>query len=223
MQTLIRRFGNRLYTEESFVSEWRRGRMRQMFQVLRLPPRARIVDLGGSEMLWRLLDHDCHVTLVNLPGWNCTSSDPDRFTVVEADACNLQDVFGDMSFDAVYSNSTIEHVGDESRQAWFAAAARRLAPAYWVQTPSSRFPIEIHTGIPFYWSLPALAREHLLRQWHRKLPAWTDMIKETRVLSRERMRTLFPDAEIFIERRFGFEKSYSFYRPYPGDSPDRNC
>jgi len=55
-----------------------------------------------------------------------------------------------MSFDAVYSNSTIEHVGDESRQALFAAAVRRLAPAYWVQTPSSHFPIEIHTGVSLY-------------------------------------------------------------------------
>jgi len=190
--------------------------MREMFGRLGLPPHARIVDLGGSEFVWKLTDQDCQVTLVNLPGYNRTTSDPDRFTIVDGDACNLRDLFGDMTFDAVYSNSTIEHVGDESRQSLFAAEARRLAPAYWVQTPSSCFPIEVHTGVPFYWTLPEGVRQGLLRRWHRKLPGWTNMIKNTRVLSQSRMRTLFPDGQVYIERKLGLEKSYSFYRPHPG-------
>jgi hypothetical protein len=185
---------------------------------LQIPPRARIVDLGGSEFNWKLIDHDYHVTLVNLPGFNPPPSDPDRFTRIEADACNLKDVFEDMSFDAAFSNSTIEHVGDESRQELLAGEIQRLAPAWWVQTPSSRFPIEIHTGVPFYWSLPEGMRERLLLRWSKSLPGWSNMIRETRVLSRRRMETLFPGAQVYIERKFGLEKSYSFYRPHPGGS-----
>ena len=163
-----------------------------MLDRLRIPTHSRIVDLGGSEFNWRLIDHDYHVTLVNLPGFNPPPSDPDRFTCIEADACHLKDVFEDMSFDLVFSNSTIEHVGDESRQELFAKEIQRLAPAYWVQTPSSRFPIEIHTAVPFYWSLPASMRESLLARWEKKLPGWTRMIRETRILSRSRMESLFP-------------------------------
>ncbi|MGP0065789.1 MAG: class I SAM-dependent methyltransferase [Isosphaeraceae bacterium] len=187
-----------------------------MLKRLRLPSKARIIDLGGSEFVWKLVDHDYHVTLVNLPGFNPAPSDPDRFTTVSADACHLRDLFDDMSYDAVYSNSTIEHVGDESRQSLFAEEVRRLAPAYWVQTPSTRFPLEIHTGVPFYWSLPEKMRQRMLQRWHRRMPAWTEMIMETRVLSRKRMESLFPDAEVYIERKLGLEKSYSFYRPHPG-------
>ncbi len=158
MQHLLKRIRSKLYAQESFVHKWRRERMQETFERLRLPPHVRIADLGGSECVWKLLDHDYHVTLVNLPGSNRTTSDPDRFTIVDGDACSLRDLFGDMSFDAVHSNSTIEHVGDESRQALFAAEVHRLAPAYWVHTPSSHFPIEIHTGVPFYWTSGAGAR-----------------------------------------------------------------
>lgn len=40
------------------------------------------------------------------------------------------------------------------------------------------------------------------------------MISETRVRSRARMRELFPDGEIFVDRFCGLEKSYSAYRCY---------
>jgi len=190
--------------------------MLEMLKRLRLPSKARIIDLGGSEFVWSLVEHDYHVTLVNLPGSIPSPTNPERFTNVAADACHLRDLFEDMSYDVVYSNSTIEHVGDESRQALFAEEVRRLAPAYWVQTPSTRFPLEIHTGVPFYWSLPEKMRQRILQRWHRRMPAWTEMIMETRVLSRKQMKALFPDAQIYVERKFGLEKSYSFYRPHPG-------
>jgi hypothetical protein len=185
-----------------------------MLVALRLPERARIVDLGGDEYYWHFFDHDFHVTIVNLPGTVRQPSDPCRYKLIEADACNLKDRFADGSFDAVFSNSVIEHVGDESQQAKFAVEVRRLAPAYWVQTPSTQFPYEVHTGIPFYWNLPTSARKAILNRWERHVPAWVEMVRGTRVLSRRRMSELFPDAQVKVERFFGLEKSYSFYRPH---------
>jgi hypothetical protein len=213
MQQLLRDLAVQIYSDEkSLVSRWRADRMRAMMRLVRLPDDARVVDLGGSEYNWRLFPHNLHVTLVNLPDWDQKVSDPARFAVVGADACDLRDIFADRSFDFAFSNSTIEHVGDARRQEAFAAEVRRLAPAYWVQTPSSRCPIEAHTGVPFYWSLPAGIRRGLMRRWERDLPGWAEMVKETRILNRRRMQELFPDGRLYRERRFGVEKSYSLYR-----------
>jgi hypothetical protein len=215
MHSLILKVKGRLYREKSFVHSWRSERMLSMVRLLGIPKDARVIDLGGSEFNWNLFDNDFHVTLVNLPGSNPPVSDPARFTAVDGSACDLKGVFADNVFDLAFSNSTIEHVGGAEEQARFAAEARRLAPAYWVQTPSSRFPIEIHTGVPLYWKLPERGRKYLLRSWQKKLPAWTDMIRETRILTEPQLKELFPDGKIYREKKFGFEKSYSLYRPFP--------
>jgi hypothetical protein len=214
MQILVRKLSGHLFRhEKSLVYRWRSSRMRAFLRLMNIPSGARIVDLGGSEMVWKLIEHDFHVTLVNLPGFNPEITDPSRYTRIEHDACDVRGILEDNSFDVVFSNSTIEHVGDESRQADFAREARRLAPAYWIQTPSDKFPIEIHTGVPFYFKLSEKRRRKLLDKWHRTLPVWADMIEATRVLSRGRMQELFPDGQVYIERKFGLEKSYTFYRP----------
>ncbi len=194
---------------------WRRDRLRALLRSVQLPESARIVDLGGTVDLWRLIDHDFRVTLVNLPGVSSPVSGTDRFTLVQADCCELGQIFPDFGFDLSFSNATIEHVGDESRQARFAAEVRRLAPAYWVETPSILCPIECHTGIPFFWYLPVSVRDGILKSWNDRYPSWVQWLRETRVLSRERMKQLFPGSQIHVERVFGIEKSYSFFRPFP--------
>jgi hypothetical protein len=196
-----------------YRKDWRRKRMQDMIDRMRLPNRSRIIDLGGSEGIWSLIDHDFHVTLVNLPGFNPPVSDPTHFSRIEGDACDLSDRFADGSFDAVFSNSTIEHVGDEQRQTRFAAEVRRLAPAFWVQTPSTLSPIEPHTSIPFYWRLPTSVREAILSNWNKQAPGWVDMLRETRVLSRQRMQELFPGSQLYVEHVLGIEKSYTSYMP----------
>jgi hypothetical protein len=175
-------------------ARWRRARMRAMVDRLRLPTGSKVLDLGGTDSLWRLFAHDFHVTLVNLPSCNPPFFDSRRFVSVEADCCDLRSIFPDACFDLAFSNATIEHVGDAQRQSKFANEVRRLGRAYWVETPSSACPIECHTGIPFYWHLPRKLRNAILNSWSHRYPAWVDWLRETRVLSRSRMRELFPDA-----------------------------
>jgi hypothetical protein len=134
--------------------------------------------------------------------------------MVEGDACDLGSVFADGTFDIVFSNSVVEHVGDHERRAAFAREVRRLGRAYWVQTPSDRFPIEAHTGVPYYFRLPEFARKALERRWHQKLPAWTDFIRGTCVVSRGEMLDLFPGAELYVEKKLLLEKSYACYLPW---------
>ncbi len=194
-----------------------RGRARRMaafLEKVKPPAKARIIDFGGTESLWKLFDHDFHITLVNLTDNHLKMSEADtrRFSFVKGDACDLSGQYPDGAFDIVFSNSCIEHVGDDAHQAAFAREVRRLAPAYWVQTPSSRCPLEAHTLVPFYWKLPGFARRILLNRWKRKHPHLWELIASTRMLKRKRMIELFPDAQVFVERRMGLEKSYACYR-----------
>ncbi|HIJ72480.1 MAG TPA: class I SAM-dependent methyltransferase [Candidatus Hydrogenedentes bacterium] len=215
MQVLLRRLTGWAYSGDTMVARWRRERMEAFVRLVNPPPGCRVVDLGGTESLWSLFDHDFRVTLVNLPNAERPSGELAGLTLVEGDACDLGGVFSDNSFDVVFSNSVIEHVGGAERQAQFSGEVRRLAPAYWVQTPSARFPIEPHTGVPLYWQLPGAVRARLHRGWEGKLPNWAEMAAKTRVLSRRRIKELFPDGQLYVERRFLLEKSYAAYRPWP--------
>ncbi|MEO1184724.1 MAG: methyltransferase domain-containing protein, partial [Cyanobacteria bacterium J06636_27] len=181
------------------------------------PSGAKIIDLGGHLPMWQWIDHDFEVTLVNLPGSYKSTGKFGKYNLVEGDATNLSDTFPDKSFDVVFSNSVIEHVGDESKQADFASEVMRLGKAYWVQTPSNIWPIEPHTGVIGYWLLPQFVRQSLHKSWEKKLPVWTEMVRSTRVLSMKRMRQLFPDSKFYVERKFLLEKSYAAYKTFQPD------
>jgi hypothetical protein len=196
----------------TFMQRWREERMAQMVRRVGLFPGARIVDLGGTEYNWSLIDHDYHVTLVNERPIK-PLVDTRRHTLVLADACELEDVFDDGAFDFVFSNSTIEHVGDRHHRQRFAEQVRRLAAAYWVQTPSPRFPIECHTGVPFYWQLPRPVKGWLAHHRRQTMPHWDLEIQGITVIDLDELQELFPDSQVYREYRFGFEKSYSMYRP----------
>jgi hypothetical protein len=189
----------------------REQRMRDFAELMGVKSGLRILDLGGSPTIWQYLKPPLDITILNLPGQIEKRSDTHhRIHYVEGDACRV-DHFQAGEFDIVFSNSVIEHVGPEEKQREFASEVRRLGKAYWVQTPSIWFPIEAHSGMPFWWFYPAPLRRAFLRSWRKKLPAWTTMVEETRVLSRRRLRELFPEARIRVEFAAGLPKSYCAY------------
>ena len=175
-------------------------------------PGTRVIDLGGSPEIWDHVATPLDITLLNLPGsLTRAASSRHQFTYVEGDACNVHQ-FANRSFELAFSNSVIEHVGPPHRQQEFAREVARLAPSFWVQTPSAYFPIEPHSGLPFYWFYPDPIRERLLESWKRSFPSWWyEYLSSTRVLSRSRMAELFPGAHIRTEFFMGFPKSYVAY------------
>ncbi len=206
--------------DRSFLKQWRTQRFETFVHLVQPPEGARILDLGGLPSMWRLMPHSYRVTLVNLPG-SMDAEDmaevqklPGQLTALEGDATDLKGMFGDGEFDVAYSNSVIEHVGDDAKQLAFAQEAQRLGRGYWVQTPSPWFPIEAHTGVPFYWQRSETAREKLQQQWSEELPDWTEMVRGTRVLGRDRLKALFPQAQFYTERKFFIDKSNVAYQPY---------
>ncbi len=187
--------------------------MTRLQDLMQLKPGMRVLDLGGQPGIWNFISTPLHITILNLPGVAKPSTPESihNFDFVVGDACDVSQ-YEDNSFDVVFSNSVIEHVGGDEKQAAFACEVRRLASCYWVQTPSIWFPVEAHTGMPFWFFMPAFVRKRFIRNWEKKLPDWTQMVVETTVLSKAQMQNYFPDGSILTERKYGFPKSYICYR-----------
>lgn len=191
----------------------RQARMAHFITTMAITPGLRVLDLGGRTNVWRFCDVPLDITILNLDDEvvDRRQRGQHRFTFVTGDATGHLD-YADNSFDLVFSNSCIEHVGDDAKQAAFAREVRRLAPSYWVQTPALTFPIEAHTGLPFWWFYPAAVRAALIRRWKRADPAYGDFVAGTRVVRLRALRAMFPDATLATERVAGFAKSYTVWR-----------
>jgi hypothetical protein len=99
--------------------------------------------------------------------------------------------FPDRSYDWVFSNAVIEHVGDWCEQRKMASEIRRVArKGYFITTPNRAFPVDPHSYLPFYHYFSCEARERLvsaaLRRYVEFEPYW--------MLSRKTLERLFPDA-----------------------------
>jgi hypothetical protein len=190
----------------------RRRRMKHL-EGFNLRPGDKVIDLGGGCEIWQFVETSLDITIVNLPGAGVRvpAETHHKFHPVEGDATDLS-AYRDNEFDLVFSNSVIEHVGAEGRQAAFAREVRRLAPTYYIQTPAIWFPLEVHSGVPFWWAFPQWARSRLIERWRAKVPAWAEMIEGTRVIKREKLQALFPDGTITTERFAGIPKSYEVLR-----------
>lgn len=194
-----------------FSAVSRDKRMNLYVNLMGIDEHMSILDLGGQPMIWDSLPIRLNITILNLPG-NAVVNHPSKHTIhyVEGDACRVEDLTNE-SFDTVFSNSVIEHVGPSDKREDFAREVRRLGRSYWVQTPSKYFPIEAHCGMPFWWFYPPSVRAYLIKRWRKKLPAWTRMVEETTVLTRSELQHYFPESKIIVETVFGIPKSYVAY------------
>jgi len=154
-----------------------------------------LLDVGGSlgvdgefESLYRSF-RSVAVLNLNDPGTKFPG-DLSAYRVT-GDGCGLP--FPPASFDWVFSNAVIEHVGAWERQKQFAAEIRRVARiGYFVATPNKSFPIEPHTLLPFY--------QFLSEPWQRRYlslsPGYLREYESICLLTARQMRELFPDAQV---------------------------
>jgi SAM-dependent methyltransferase len=103
---------------------------------------------------------------------------------VQGDACALP--FPDGSFDVVFSNAVIEHVGATERQRAFVSEALRVGRHVFITTPNRWFPVELHTRLPFVHWLPSRAAGPVYDLTRRP---WA---KENHLLGAAGLRALFP-------------------------------
>ena len=204
-------FGMRLfYGALAIISPHTRGaRMKSFLRTMPITTGCKIIDLGGAPEFWKDVQIPLNITIVNLPGICNKSRFPSHHTIqlIEGDATNLE-IFENNAFDIAFSNSVIEHVGPPHKQIQFVHEITRLAPMYWVQTPAIWFPLEAHTGIPFWFILPKFVKSLFHKRWKQRYPEWNEMVLGTTVISKSTLKKYFPKAQFWTETLFFIPKSY---------------
>ena len=201
-----------------------RARRFRFFRSLldRLPRPVRILDVGGTDVFWRMMgfarESGVEITTISIDVMPSTSP---QVTALYGDARDLSR-FADRSFDVVFSNSLIEHVGGLEDQQRVAREVQRVGKAFFVQTPNRNFPLEPHFVFPFFQHLSVPARVYLLTHFNL---GWCGKIADpeearriavsVQLLDRHTLRNLFPSALIWEERVLGLVKSFVAYGGFP--------
>ena len=209
----------------SVASRLRRRRFVMLRGLLaRVPRPARILDVGGTQGYWDAVEP------AGLPGITVVLLNQERpvvtragFEAVAGDG-RAMDALGDRSFDVVFSNSVIEHVGSLDDQRRMAAEIARVGVRYYVQTPNRWFPIEPHVLVPGFQFLPVEVRAALI-SWFRLgwVPRTPDraearrLVESIRLLTAAELTALFPGATLYREQLAGVTKSLIVARGFVGD------
>jgi hypothetical protein len=172
-----------------------------------------VIDLGGTVDAWvRAPVRPALVHVVNLEP-EPTIITPDWIHADRGDACDLPQHIISGTYDIVFSNAVIEHVGGHAQRMRFAEAVHKLAIRHWVQTPYRYFPIEPHWLFPGFQFLPLAIRAEVSRKWplvHTKSSSRREGLEAAmgvELLSRSEMAYYFPSSRICSERVGGLTKS----------------
>lgn len=186
----------------------RARRMGRFVTLLGLDERTTVLDVGGALGIWASVSVRPKLTILNL---RPSGASPEAVDVI-GDGRRLP--FPDQSFDVVFSNSVIEHVGRVEDQHQFAREISRVGRSFYVQTPNRWFPIEPHVLTPLVHFLPKGARRRMLRNFTvwglltRPSPEYIqEFVDSTRLLTARELSEMFPHGALHRERVGGLTKS----------------
>lgn len=174
--------------------------------------RMRVLDLGGTVQAWqRAPRHPKHVTVLNLlePG----TTEESWLRPVTGDACEPPSHLGEESFDLIYSNSLLEHVGGHARRLQLADIVHEWAPRHWIQTPDRAFPIEPHFLFPGFQILSVPMQAWIIQRWPlvhtrpRDQESAMEIVQWTELVGARQMEAYFPTSTLIRERVLGLPKS----------------
>jgi hypothetical protein len=177
----------------------------------------KICDVGGSIHFWEKTGLDIH--LGNITIYNITSSETSALAKEVGEKIHVKLYDGksipeeNLTFDLVVCNSVIEHVPLEDR-ARFAKELDRIGKRLYLQTPAYEFFLEPHFVMPFIHWLPDNLGYMLayISPWRIMSRPTKETIRNyfwgTRLLKRNELDLLFPDAYVYRERFAGMTKSY---------------
>jgi hypothetical protein len=203
----------------SLATRMRRARFSLFLSLLAtVKGHVEVLDIGGTQGFWNLMTDgdigDARVTLLNIEDQKVAS---EKFVSAVGDARNMPR-FGTKSFDVVFSNSVIEHVGTYDDQRRMANEVMRVGKRYFVQTPNKRFPLEPHFLFPWFQYLPSAVRAQMVHRfdvgWYKRIPdleAARAEVDSVRLLTKQQFAALFPGATIHTERLGGLAKSFVAY------------
>ncbi len=190
-----------------FLRRFRAGRMKRFAERFGITGQTTVLDMGGDAFNWMLLPSRPKLTILNIYD---QANKAEWAEYVVGDACRTD--FPSASFDVVFSNSVIEHVGGIERQRQFAAECMRCGRSFFVQTPNKWFPLDTHTLLPLVHWLPQKIFRKLIPLSPRFVlfkpdPGDLEDFRNMRLLSKRDLEELFPEAEIVKERFCGITKS----------------
>jgi hypothetical protein len=204
-----------IYKIYNYFGNWfrptRAKKINNRYDILNCPD-SRVLDVGGGKYPWNLIRPAAHITILNQRRPKFVPI-VDNIEFVIGDGTNLK--FLDRSFDLVYSNSVIEHVGELENQKIFANEMLRVGKSIYCQTPNKWFPFEPHLLTGFiHWFPYSIARKLV-----RYCSVWGIVTKPSqqdidnflstiRLLTIREFKDLFPGCEIQFERICGLTKSF---------------
>ena len=117
------------------------------------------------------------------------------------DANNLQ--FPDQSFNIIFSNAVVEHVGDREEQRRFVYELCRVGRRIFMTTPDYYFPVDFHTLIPFAHWFPQRVKAGIYRMLGRA--DWADSDRLNLLTPRELLSLFPPDraVQLYQQRVMG--------------------
>lgn len=203
-------------TRNSIGDKFRANRFKFFEKCIeRLSPPISILDVGGKESFWTNRNFhkrvDIKITLLNL------KKEPTHFDHIQSEIGSATDLsrFDDNQFDIAFSNSVIEHLYTFDNQVLMAKEMTRVGKHFFVQTPNKYFFIEPHFRLPFFYFLPNKVSYYILTKTRLSLgQKWTsesaiEILKEIRLLSKTEFLGFFDGAELYIERFFCLNKSFT--------------
>lgn len=119
--------------------------------------------------------------------------------------------FSDQSFDIVFSNAVVEHVGNKQNQQFFIGELLRVSKHFFMTTPNRWFPVELHTSLPLLHWLPKGKYRKLLSRLG--LNYWAKE-ENLNLLDKRGFFEVFPQdvsVEITSIRTFGFRSNLIAY------------
>jgi 2-polyprenyl-3-methyl-5-hydroxy-6-metoxy-1,4-benzoquinol methylase len=204
---------HRIY--QTFQTYFRTKRMTDFEKDFGLSDKTTILDVGGSDYNWGLINQEPQVTIINIHypegGMSKVAKPNLKFKI--GDGTQLE--YPDKHFDIVYSNSVIEHLYTYENQKKFADETMRTGKSVYVQTPAAEFFMEPHLITPFIHWLPASWESRLIKNFS----VWgiltrptrkecDDFLAERRLLNYKEFKELFKDCDIQREKFLFFTKSY---------------
>lgn len=200
-----------IYQINNFLMKYfRPKRMAKFASFFNLTNDHTILDVGGFYNNWEYINVNPKLTILNLS--QRPDNMPKHVDYIQGDALNLP--FCDNSFDIVYSNSVIEHVGSFDNASRMASEMSRVGKGYYCQTPNYWFPMEPHLLMPFFHWLPNRKQEFFARYFSiwglatkPTIMETHEMVNSINLLKFYDMKYLFPDAQFINEKLFGITKS----------------
>lgn len=180
----------------------------------------KILDLGGTINFWETMDFKyfdtVFLTLLNLEK-AVVPENYGNISSVAGDAADLKQ-YRDQSFDLVFSNSVIEHVGGFEAQRRMANEMIRTGKHGYLQTPNRYFILEPHYLVPFFQFFPVGFRAFLIRHFQLgNMPKAEnnadalELAESVRLLTEKELRMLFPGVRIRKEKIGFMTKSFYLY------------